>query len=213
MAEIIRERPVIARSSPIGPSPIGIAQAHGTLSRAAAFFLDGPGRAGWTGGKLHAKVVGNGLRELDRFLSVLLDELAERSSHWPDDEVVAFARTRNTASKLALFSTRMGLPDPDLGGWRALGRCRDCLYYTGGVVRRADTRASTAMTLGWPGPAHARLGQPIPLTGPDVAWICALYRTTAADLVAAAAAPEMRPDGPAKDNPPAPMQSATFRAI
>lgn len=180
--------PLIARSR-----SIGVEQAHRTLRRGTVFLGTGPGRGGWAGSPLQAKVLGNGLRELDRFLSVLLDELAHASG-FDELEIGRLTRTRNTASKLAILCERLGLPRPDLARWRALGRCRDCLFYTRGVVRRADVRSGRVMTLGWPGKRGGAgggdlvaLGEPLTIADDDLAWICDFYDRIAAELVAISA--------------------------
>lgn len=177
--------PVIAQNH-----VIGIEQAHLTLLNAARFF-GSPGGAPMEG-RYRAKVIGNGLRELDRFLSVLLDELA-MAAGWNAADLRALARLRNTSIKLDTVCTRLGI---DAVGWeslRALGRCRDALFHCGGTVRRGDTRHAQALTLIWPtgtgGGAGAmiRIGELLSVGPAQLFWVGALYIRIGNDLMAAVA--------------------------
>jgi hypothetical protein len=119
-------------------------RAYRTL-RNGCLFLDqragqrpAPGQ-GWA---IHAhnRMVGNSLRELDRFLSVLIDDVAgglDREGH----DRRAFARLRNTAYKLRLLDGMMA----PAGHWadrllagdgrlRAIGRLKSCLHDCAGRV-------------------------------------------------------------------------------
>lgn len=180
------EEPGIARTR-----SIGIEQAHVTLRNATRFLGSGLGPTGLgpIGGRYRAKVIGNGLRELDRFLSVLLDEVALVLG-WEEDDLWRLAGLRNTANKLGLVYDRLGLATNDLPRLRALGRCRDCLFHCGGVVRRGDVRHAPVMTVGWPEDTRGNgrgmmvaLGDRLPVELPDLAWICGLYNRIAGDLV------------------------------
>lgn len=170
------------------PEP-AVARACETLHRGTAFFAQGPGRAGWTGGAVHARVLANGLRELDRFLSVLLDAVA--AAHCPELRV---EHLRNTANKLELVHRQLGLPPPDRARWRAMGRCRACLFFTAGRVRTADSRSGTGLTLAWPdGDAAAArtvpIGELLCVAAADIAWLCRYYDDAARTLVAAVPLP------------------------
>ena len=150
----------------ITTSAIGIELAHATL-RAAALFLGAddlrPRRS-----VAPNKVVGNGLRELDRFLSILIDEVAVQASR--DAATLDRLRSRrNTANKLRMLQAMLGRRHhPDHRRLRALGRSRDCLFYCDGRVRRADVRSGQMMTAGWPSHAAADAGDLMttPLGGP-----------------------------------------------
>lgn len=96
--------------------------------------IDGPWRA---------KTIGNGLRELDRFLNILIGEVA--ACHG----LAMHRDERNTANKLTRFRAALRLPDPDHDRLRAIGRTRACLFHCGGIVRRADRAGGTMMTTGW----------------------------------------------------------------
>jgi hypothetical protein len=95
-------------------------------------------------GRYRAKVIGNGLRELDRFLNLLIDAVSDA------DGLPVRPGQRNTANKLSAYRAAKSLPNRDDGRLRALARSRDCLFHCGGRVRRGDRRDGVAMTVGWP---------------------------------------------------------------
>lgn len=173
------------------PRSIGIAQAHRTLRNGTRFLGAGLGHGGPApiGGRHRAKVIGNGLRELDRFLSVLLDEVA-LAAGWERADLRRLANVRNTANKLATVHRWLGRPTDDLPRLRALGRSRDCLFHCNGVVRRGDERRMASMTVGWPADVRGDgagvrlgLGERLAVTPADLAWVCAFYDRIAAGLV------------------------------
>jgi hypothetical protein len=121
-------------------------------------------------GRFRAKVIGNGLRELDRFLNVLADEAAVAGGRRP-------ARTdRNTANKLrTLFP---GQPAGEHDRLVALARARACLFYCSGMVTRGDARGSQWLTVGWSDAGQLRrfaVGTELSITSEDVADICGFY--------------------------------------
>jgi hypothetical protein len=125
-------------------------------------------------------VIGNGLRELDRFLSILLDEVA-LSAGLAAMELDEIARMRNTSAKLGIVSEKSGAKIDGSDRLLALSRCRALLFYCGGVVRRGDRRGVEGLTLGWPsdmqGGAAAILQRGDQLVvGPEqLVWICSFY--------------------------------------
>ncbi len=134
-------------------------------------------------------MIGNGLRELDRFLSVLLDEVA-LATGWERAALRRLANVRNTANKFAAVHGWLGRPIDDLPRLRALGRNRDCLFHCNGVVRRGDERRASSMTVGWPIDASSdgtgarlALGESLAVSPADLAWVCAFYERIAGDLV------------------------------
>ena len=161
---------------------IGIDQAHRTLCNAAAFLGAGPPSTDIDppGVRYPAKVLGNGLRELDRFLSVLLDEIATEAG-WNAEDLAPLARLRNTANKLEAVCLRMRMEPRYAARLRALGRCRDMLFHCGGVVRRGDDRHAVTLTLGWPDDRAEGLARVLPIgerlavSPADLAWVCAFY--------------------------------------
>lgn len=168
-----------------------LARAHATLHRGAGFFgtwlrwPDAPVRSGTPVSHHHrSKVIGNGLRELDRFLNILIDEVSRRHG------LPASPRQRNTARKLRLLREALGLPHEDDERLLALGRSRDCLYHCGGAARRGDMREPGTMTLGWPegageaGPLRRiPVGGAISLERADLESVGLFYRRMADDLV------------------------------
>ena len=141
------------------------------------------------GGRYRAKVIGNGLRELDRFLSVLLDEVA-LAAGWERADLRRLANVRNTANKLGMIHRWLGRPADALPRLRALGRNRDCLFHCNGVVRRGDQRRAARMTVGWPADAQGDgagvqlpLGESLAVSPADLAWVCAFYDRIAGELV------------------------------
>ncbi len=125
-----------------------------------------------------AKAIGNGLRELDRFLSLLIDEVAAVVAPAGLDRA-AFARQRNTANKLRTIRAAMALPSPDHDRLRTIGRTRDGLFHCAAMVRQGDAT-----------PCPRRRAHAERLT-PDAAALvrlCAAYDRIAAELMAACAA-------------------------
>lgn len=137
-------------------------------------------------------MLGNGLRELDRFLSVLIDEVAAATT-LDADRLALLRSRRNTANKLRMLHDTLGRGSPDHRRLRALGRSRDCLFYCGGTVRRADNRQGASMTAGWParstanGMALARspLGSRLQIDHHDIDDICRFYDRIADELLSA----------------------------
>ncbi|MBO9624373.1 MAG: hypothetical protein J7500_16820 [Sphingomonas sp.] len=181
----------------------GLVRAHATLTRGARFLGAGlSAQAGVApaaiGGRYRAKVIGNGLRELDRFLNVLIDEASLRIG------LPVVAGQRNTANKLRAFRAADGAAcATDEVRLRALGRSRDCLFHCGGIVTRADARGGTRMTAGWAGPCAPlrsfAIGEELVLSAGELAGVCAFYESLAAEVVASAArsltAPRTAPPG------------------
>lgn len=171
---------------------IGIAQAHQTLLNAARFLGSSLGRSARVPieGRYRARVVGNGLRELDRFLSILLDESATAAG-WDAGELRMLARLRNTSAKLSSVRASLGLEASDEPRLRALGRCRDLLFHCDGVVRRGDTRDMQSLTPGWPIDgrdgldAALQIGERLTVSPAELSWICAFYVRIGNELAAA----------------------------
>lgn len=168
-----------------------LARAHATLQRGADFLAQGladtgPRRA--IEGRYRARLLGNGLRELDRFLSLLIDALA--GAHG----IALPAGERETANKLARLRAVTGTPHRDHARLTALARSRDCLFHCEGLVRRGDRRGDAAMTVGWPmrdGAALPRvaIGERLSLSGAELDEICGFYRAIAAQLLNEAGLP------------------------
>lgn len=84
-----------------------------------------------------SRLTGNRLRELDRFLSVLLDEVA---GSWgaAGHDGRSFARWRNTPRKLGHVHAMMGMDRAgvtrDEARLRAIGRISACLHHCAGTI-------------------------------------------------------------------------------
>ena len=151
------------------------AAAYSTLSRAAAFLSDGLGiPEGGTLGRGTARVIGNSLRELDRFLNLLIDEAAIGHG------LAVAPRQHNTANKLARLRAALDQPDDDHHQLRAMGRTREWLFHCGGAVPHGEPMP------GW-APATGALGSPgetMRITRATLADIGSFYTNVAASLPA-----------------------------
>ncbi len=166
-----------------------IARAHATLERGALFLGQGLGRDDGVpraiAGRYRAKVIGNGLRELDRFLLLLVRALAvAHGTALPD-------REHNTANMVGRLRQALGVANPDRARLLALGRTRDCLFHCGGLVRRGDARNGGVMTIGWHGAGGGALlrvaiGEFLDPSADELFDICLYYRTLAARLLSEA---------------------------
>lgn len=178
-----------------------MAVAHATLRRGAASLSRGLGPAcspcpPQLAGTLAARVIGNGLRELDRFLNVLIDECALANGG------AGAPAQRNTARKYAAHQTlacgtqrlqQRDVPAPadDAVRLAALARARNCLFYSRGMVTRGDERGGGYLTVGWyAGPIEGGplrrfpLGSGLTLRQRDLRGICRFYERLADGLVA-----------------------------
>ncbi|MCW3836164.1 hypothetical protein OM513_08950 [Sphingomonas canadensis] len=166
-----------------------LARASATLLRGASFL--GAGLRPWPGaegaapitGRYRAKVIGNGLRELDRFLNLLIDEAALARG------LAARPGQRNTSNKLGAYRQWLGRPHPDAERLRALGRSRECLFHCEGRVTRGDSLDCGFLTAGWPELPGTQaplrrfgIGERIEASGEDLDDVCALYRRIAQEL-------------------------------
>lgn len=164
-----------------------LARAHVTLERGAQFLGRGldAGAARTIAGPYRAKVIGNGLRELDRFLQLLVLAIAAaRGIALPEQE-------RHTANLVARLREALGVADPDRARLLALGRTRDCLFHCGGLVRRGDARGGAVMTIGWHGAGGGTLlrvavGERLDPSARELLDICLYYRALAARLLSEA---------------------------
>lgn len=166
-----------------------LALADATLRRGAAFFMTSLGACAVPppdvapgAHRLRSRVIGNGLRELDRFLNILIDEALRRSRR------PAAPRQRNTANKLSAFRAASSAAErDDHARLIALGRSRDCLFHCNGLARRADARGAATMTLGWPDANGALrcvpLGGTIALDRADLESVSRFYLDLADELV------------------------------
>lgn len=167
---------------PLDPA---LAAALATMRRGAAFLGGGLtlAGAGPIAGRYRARLAGNGLRELDRFLNLLLDAAAGQDAR-PDQA--------NTAAKYRAAAPTGPAMVADHQRLLALGRSRACLFYCEGVVRRPDRRGGLTMTLGWPDARGrlgvARLGDELRVDSADLDDVARFYRDLA-DRIAGASVP------------------------
>jgi hypothetical protein len=172
------------------PPSARLGPAYATLERGSLFLagsLQARAQAGEQSlrGPGGAKVVGNGLRELDRFLSLLLDAAADGILASEFDRS-SYARQSNVANKLDLFYRLLGETPPDGRQLRAIGRVRACLHHCRGVVHDptlwADLRLATGqmMHVEQAGPAER-----LSVSFVELAQICRFYGRAGADLMAA----------------------------
>jgi hypothetical protein len=162
--------------------------AHQTLLRGSRFLA-----AGLSGpsvvprpilGPCRPRVIGNGLREMDRFLHNLLVEL---------NLVADFTRhtgRRNTASRLDRFRESLGTGNPDCSRIRALERSQACLFFCGGEVRRGDARDGAMMTIGWHEGASGKsplrkvaVGSRLAVSTGDVIEVCDFFAELGTQLM------------------------------
>jgi hypothetical protein len=143
-------------------------RAHETLMRGAA-YLDRHVAPRCDAG-VHAPFIGNALGELDRFLNVLVDEVAD----WIGAPVRP--KQRNTANKLSALHRVTGAAVHRRTGHArlsAIGRSREFLKHAGGRDATAAGRMPKAI---------------LPLSSAEMTAICRLYSDTARDLHATALA-------------------------
>ena len=81
----------------------------------------------------HTRLLGNQLRELDRFLSILIDEAA-LFLRAAGPTIRLLARLHNTPRKLGLLHAMMNLYSKDDARLRAVGRIAACLHHCEGRV-------------------------------------------------------------------------------
>ena len=135
-------------------APDSIAVALSTLQHGATFLGQGlrtvaDGNA--IEGQYQAKVIANGLRELDRFLNILADAVAA-ALKLPPLEQAKLSRQRNTANKLRQVHEYLGLSSPHHERLLAIGRYRNCLFYRGGAIDPGVT--PQRFPISEPAPSH-----------------------------------------------------------
>jgi hypothetical protein len=126
------------------------------------------------------------LRELDRFLSILLDEVA-MAAGWHNPALRPILRVRDTARKLDIMSEKLGVHIEGAHQLRALNRCGNMFSYCDGIARRGDSRSAMRLTLGWPSDPssqhdHVLRGDRLTISMSQFASICLFYKSLG-DLV------------------------------
>ncbi|MBY8822505.1 hypothetical protein [Sphingomonas colocasiae] len=187
-----RERgfqPAGAMSAKSQSGDAAVALAYATLSRGARFLGAGlvisPVAYRAYPMAYGAKVLGNGLRELDRFLNILIGEVA-RACGAP-----VSPNERNTANKLRRLRHALAVSDSDHARLVAMGRSRDCLFHCSGRVHRGDRPGDSRITAGWPEavPHRVAVGGELTMTASELAEICDFYVAIADGLMPLASVP------------------------
>lgn len=137
-------------------------------------------------GRYRTRLIGNALRELDRFLNLLADETSRLLG------LRVSPGQRNTANKLRDINA-LCLCHADHSRLRALGRAREILFRRDGRLGRHDRLQIWIAAAAWPDNDVRRvsLGPIIRLavTDDDLACIGALYRRLAKALAGLAGSP------------------------
>ena len=177
----------------------GAAAAHDTLTRGATFLAALADRPvitdGWPQGphaRTRARFVANCLRELDRFLHGLLDELGASAGH------VVREDQHNTANKLRDYGVALLGAPADEARLRALGRSSACLIHCNGLVRRPDIAGGSVMTAGWraaggDGLRRYPLGARLAPGRAEIIDVCRFYDRLGQRLMLAPPAPRRQP--------------------
>jgi len=136
-----------------------------------------------------SRLTGNRLRELDRFLSVLLDEVA-RAWGGEGHDGRAFARWRNTPRKLghvhALTGTGIEAGARAVARLRAIGRLSACLHHCAGTIHIPGLHRDLLLAEGWAADAPApaiRSPDVLRLSPQAIGAIGAFYRALGDGLV------------------------------
>ncbi|MFN3433396.1 MAG: hypothetical protein ACK4ZY_03275 [Sphingomonas sp.] len=170
-----------------------VAQAYETLDRGtrrlAALAADSLLASPWPAAgadRVRIRYVGNCLRELDRFLHILIDEAAGPAA----PERLSLAAT--TAAKLGDHAAPYGDRAADQIRLHALARTRLCLSHGDGRANRPDRRDGDRMTAGWFAPASTTvlrryaIGERLRPSSGDIIGVSAFYRRLADRVVATA---------------------------
>lgn len=169
-------------------APDDLSRAHATLDRGARFVelrLAAGGQAGRCADtRFRARTIGNGLRELDRFLQLLVEAIAVRCG-------IGLPERTHTADKIARLRRHLAVDDPDRAQLLALGRTRACLFHCEGLVRRGDAHGSPTLTIGWradggTGLARVAVGERLDPSAAELREIGRYYRTLAGRLLSEA---------------------------
>jgi len=135
-----------------------LGRAHVTLAAGCAFLMRTVEGRTASPAAVYARLQGNRLRELDRFLSILLDETAQ-AVHGPGHDASGYARLRNTPNKLRLVAgmqRRAGSATVSMEiRLRAIGRISACLNHCSGVVHAPGLHRDVLLAGGRAGEALA----------------------------------------------------------
>ncbi len=130
--------------------------------------------AGWAQ-IAHTRMIGNRLRELDRFLSVLIEDVAAGSAP-PEHDRKGFARLRNTPMKLRVVEDMFATGADDDARLRAIGRIAACLHHCKGQIHTASIHDDVLIARGSEkGPATPQKSRLL-VDPQTLLAICSFYR-------------------------------------
>jgi hypothetical protein len=160
-------------------------RAYRTLWRGARFFASPAGQGAPPQGlavaishRHRSKWIGNGLRELDRFLHHLLDALGHAHGLG-----VAPGR-RSSAHKLHALRAALGRDGDDHARLLALGATRACLFHCDGILRSPAMAAACWAGLGRPNtPAAIEQGAWLVVLPADLQCVGDFYQELAENLL------------------------------
>lgn len=119
-----------------------LAQAHATLTAGCAFVMLRAEKQSISDAGLamlsHTRMIGNQLRELDRFLANLIDETASCLGA-SGEELRLFLGLRNTSKKLHLLGAMTKLCSGHETRLRAIGRISACLHHCSGEIHAVES--------------------------------------------------------------------------
>ncbi|MBO9378244.1 hypothetical protein GG804_15855 [Sphingomonas histidinilytica] len=163
-------------------------RAHATLSAGCAFVAMRAGQeeAARTSHPAHARMTGNRLHELDRFLSVLIDEAASLRTG-PRRDARFFARMRNTPEKLRRLGSAAALHGAVGQRLGAIGRVCAYLRHCGDGVHRSGLAHDMRLAGGRADQERptAEASMAMYLEPPTIVAIAGLYRFVGDALIGA----------------------------
>ncbi|MHA6721179.1 hypothetical protein ACX40Y_17230 [Sphingomonas sp. RS6] len=160
-------------------------RAYRTLCRGARFVAGPMGQAATRPESVvpishqhRSKWIGNGLRELDRFLHHLLDAFAHAHG------LGTAPAQRNGANKLRALHAALGRGGDDYARLLALGSTRACLFRCDGILRSRAMAAACWIGLGRAGtPPVPDSGMMLVVVPMDLQGVGQFYQRLADDLV------------------------------
>ncbi|OAN67099.1 hypothetical protein [Sphingomonas sp. TDK1] len=160
-------------------------RAYRTLCRGARFFASPAGQgapppeiAAPISHRHRSKWIGNGLRELDRFLHHLLDAVAHAHG------LGAAPDQRNSANKLRALRATLGHGGDDHARLLALGGTRACLFHCDGILRSHAMATACWSGLGRSStPPAPERGAMLIVVPADLRCVGHFYQGLAEDLV------------------------------
>ena len=145
--------------------------------------------AGWAQ-IAHTRMIGNRLRELDRFLAVLIEDVAAVGGQ-PGHDRERFSRLRSTPRKLRVVEEMFATGADDDARLRAIGRLTACLHHCKGRIHTASIHDDILTARGSAkGPAWQQK-EALLIDAQTLLAICAFYRGIGDRLLALAQIPRI----------------------